>query len=309
MKKNNTDEEERLYTPSFVLSCIAAFLFFASTYSLLPLFADRWEMLLAFAVGMFAIGPFHAYLGDAYKRKNILFYATFLLAVSFVGNRFLPELSLVQALLLAAGQGVLFGLATTAGTTVAIDITTSTRRTKGNFAHICSTRIGMVLGLLPHYILPRELLLSDALLVNAATAAMLLSALLSLMIYVPFRSPIQMPLVSLDRFLLPRAWLPALNIWLIACAAASFMPAGIFVLLLLTIPLTRMFIKLSQHCQRGTANTTMQLSIDSGFIAGMGIINYSPTRLHLYIFIATAAASLLLYLLLTLPYYRQKRVR
>jgi hypothetical protein len=309
MKKSNTDDEERLATPSFVLSCIAAFLFFCSTYSLLPLFAARWEMLLAFAVGMFVIGPFHAYLGDAYKRKHILFYATFLLAVSFVGNRYLAELSSVQALLLAAVQGILFGLATTAGTTVAIDITASTRRTKGNFAYIRATRAGMVLGLLPYYLLPRELLLSDALLINVATAVMLLSALLSLMIYVPFRSPIDMPLVSLDRFLLPRAWLPALNIWLIAFASASFMPAGILVLVPLMIPLTHIFIKLSQHCQRGTANTTLQLAVDSGFMAGMGIMAETPAPLHLYIFIAMTIASLLLFLLLTRPYFKRKRVR
>jgi MFS family permease len=309
MKKNNTDEEERLYTPSFVLSCIAAFLFFASTYSLLPLFADRWEMLLAFAVGMFAVGPFHAYLGDAYKRKHILAYSTFLLAASFVGDSHLATLSPVQALLLAGTQGILFGLATTAGTTVAIDITTSTRRTKGNFAHIRATRIGMVLGVLPYYILPRELLLSDALLIHIATAVMLLSALLSLMIYVPFRSPIQIPLVSLDRFLLPRAWLPALNVWLCAFGSALFMPASICWLIMLAIPLTGMFIKLSQHCQRGTANTTLQLSIDSGFAAGMGVAACTPSHLHLPLSITICALSLLLLLLLTNPYYKRKRVR
>ena len=49
-------------------------------------------------------------------------------------------------LLLAAVQGACFGLATTAGITVAIDITTSARRSAGNMVYAWAARLGMLVG-------------------------------------------------------------------------------------------------------------------------------------------------------------------
>lgn len=36
------------------------------------------------------------------------------------------------------------------------------------------------------------------------------------------------------------------------------------VLVILTVPLTKIFVKLSQHCQRGTANTTWPFGYGNG---------------------------------------------
>ena len=73
----------RLWTIHFIRICIANFLLFISLYMLFPVvpaeMADRLgapvsqtgAMFLLLTLGMFAIGPFHAYLVDAYKRKYV----------------------------------------------------------------------------------------------------------------------------------------------------------------------------------------------------------------------------------------------
>ena len=72
-----------------------------------------------------------------------------------------------------------------------------------------------------------------------------------------------MKLCSLDRFLLPRAWVPALNMLLIAFVPGVLLPLlyvgdyiaflTLGVLVLLTIPFTRMFVKLSHHAKEERA--------------------------------------------------------
>lgn len=102
------------------------------------------DMFLAFIAAMFAAGPFHAYLCDEYKRKNVLLSSAFVMLAAMAGYAFAD--SYLKLMLLASVQGVCFGLATTAGITVAIDITTSTRRSAGNLVYAWSARLGMLAG-------------------------------------------------------------------------------------------------------------------------------------------------------------------
>lgn len=51
-----------------------------------------------------------------------------------------------RLLMLAAVQGGAFGLAATAGITVAIDITTASRRSAGNLGFALAARLGMLVG-------------------------------------------------------------------------------------------------------------------------------------------------------------------
>ena len=88
-------------------------------------------------------------------------------------------------------------------------------------------------------------------------------------VYVPFRAPEGVGLLNLDRFFLPKAWLPAINVCALAIGigmTTSLLPpytwictVALLALAIGVVPLTRMFVKLSHHCQRGTANTTMQV--------------------------------------------------
>ena len=143
-------------TLNFWRMCMANLLLYTSVYMLFPLLpfvkgeqlgvsaGQVGSMFLVFAMAMFAVGPFHAYLVDEYKRKHVLLYSTFIMLTAVLGYAFVD--SYTKFLLLAAVQGACFGLATTAGITVAIDITTSARRSAGNMVYAWVARLGMLVG-------------------------------------------------------------------------------------------------------------------------------------------------------------------
>ena len=76
-----------------------------------------------------------------------------------------------------------------------------------------------------------------------------------------------------------------------------------------------MFVKLSQHCQRGTANTMHLLSWETGISIGIAIACYTTAQIPeslpvLYRFcLAMAVLSLIFFLLVTYPYFKKKRFR
>ena len=315
-------------TLNFWRMCATNLLLFASVYMLFPLlpFAMAQQlgvsipqvgsMFLVFAAAMFVVGPFHAYLGDEYKRKHVLLYSILVMMAATLGYAFVD--SYAKLLLLALAQGACFGLATTAGITVAIDITTSTRRSAGNMVYAWSSRLGMLIGAGLGILLYR--LYGFRMVVYLSVAAGLFSMFFASRVYVAFRAPIGMMLCNVDRFLLPRAWLPALNMVLIAFVPGVLMPllfAGDYVVLgalvvlaLLTVPFTRMFVKLSYHCQRGTANTMCHLSMEVGIL--MGLVTACRLMDEALLLHAASVAALLavfVFVLLTYHYYKKKRVR
>ena len=104
--------------------CVANLLLFISLYVLFPVLsvemADRLGVpaaqtgviFLFFTLGMFLIGPFHAYLVDAYKRKYVCMFAAALMVVATIGYAFVTNLT--ELILLGTVQGLAFGLGTTA---------------------------------------------------------------------------------------------------------------------------------------------------------------------------------------------------
>lgn len=323
MKKNNTDP---LVTLNFGRMCMANFLLYASVYLILPLMpavaqqilqipVDQSSWLyLAFVAGMVAAAPFYAYLGDAYKRKNVLMSAVLTVIVALAGMEFVQSFWQLWALVLL--QGVGFGWAETAGLTLAIDVTASNRRSDGNKVFAVVGRSGMLVGAALSMVLSS---LYDCMsLVLPAQLALLAVVLLVARVHVAFRAPIGLPVFSLDRFLLLRAWLPALNVaWLSGVAGmllASWtvwsMPVVLVVLALLAgcmASLTKVFVRLSHHCQRGTANTTCQLAVDGGMLVGLCMAHQAERVGDTVIF--GAVTGLLCFCLLTIPYYRNMRVR
>lgn len=333
MKKNSTDG---LLTMNFGWACVANFLLFSSVYlmlPLLPLFAEQqqgislacpWMLYLLFLGGMLLVGPFHAYLGDAYKRKGVLMLAT--LGVCLTGAGYLFADTVLHLSLLVLLQGACFGLASTAGLTVAIDITASARRTAGNRVYAWAARLGMFLAVIAGFFLFRTG--NFRMLAWVSSLSALSSFLSASPLYVAFRAPIGLGVCSLDRFLLPRAWLPGLNLLLIAFVSGLLLPLFFrgdiywgmlpFVLLLcLTTPFIRMFVRLSHHCQRGTANSTCHLSVEAGLLLGFTLADYlietgSPSFDTSFLYPIAGVVLLLALVLLvtvTMPYYRRKRVR
>lgn len=332
MKKNSTN---KLLTWDFGRMCAANLLLFASVYLLLPLLpvamaerlgtsgSEAGRLYLLFAAGMLAVGPFHAWLGDTYKRKGVLLLSTLGMLLAALGYAFATNL--LHWMLLALVQGACFGLAVTAGITVAIDITTSARRTAGNRAYAWAARMGVLAGVGGVAVCCAWMDFRS--MVYASVACGLLSLLLASRVYVAFRAPIGMPLLNIDRFLLPLGWMPFLNLALVAFVPGLLLPLlpagscgaliGVAVLLFLTVPFTKMFVRLSHHCQRGTANTTCHLAMEAGLLLGMA------TTCLLCGTESSLAASwetirpwvcgigLLAFLLLTPTYlyYKRKRVR
>jgi len=315
-------------TLNFWRMCTANLLLFISVYMLFPLLpfvmgeqlgvsvGQAGSMFLVFVVAMFAVGPFHAYLVDEYKRKHVLLYSALIMLAAVLGYAFVDGYT--KFLLLAAVQGACFGLATTAGITVAIDITTSARRSAGNMVYAWAARLGMLVGVVLGIGMYK--MYGFRMVTYLSVAAGLASIFFASRVYVAFRAPIGLRLCSLDRFLLPRAWVPALNMLLIAFVPGVLLPLlyigdyiaflALAALVFLTLPFTRMFVKLSHHCQRGTGNTTCYLVMETGLLAGLATACRLADAFLLYHAAGVAAIlALFFFVLLTYPYYKRKRVR
>ena len=221
MRKSNTDN---LWSLGFMRICFANFLLFASIYMLFPVLpsvmmsrlgistGQAGSMFLVFAAAMFLVGPFHAYLGDEYKRKRVLVYSIFVILGTTLGYIFVDTFP--RLLMLAAVQGGAFGLAATAGITVAIDITTASRRSAGNLGFALAARLGMLVGVAAGIWMFQ--FKGFSMTAYFSILCSIFSILFALRVYVAFRAPIGVGYCNLDRFLLLRGWLPALNLVLIA---------------------------------------------------------------------------------------------
>ena len=88
----------KLWTVHFMRICVANLLLFISLYVLFPVLpiemserlglpvTETGVIFLFFTLGMFLIGPFHAYLVDAYKRKYVCMFAAALMVVATIGR-------------------------------------------------------------------------------------------------------------------------------------------------------------------------------------------------------------------------------
>lgn len=380
-----------LWTIHFMRICIANLLLFISLYMLFPIvpieMADRLgvpvsltgAIFLLLTVGMYVIGPFHAYLVDAYKRKYICAFSFAVMLAATAGYAFVNDLT--QLSLLCLVQGIAFGMTTTAGITLAIDITNSNLRSLGNVAFSWAARLGMLVGIASGVWLYQSYPFKTLLYVSVVVG--LFGILSVLRVYVPFRAPMVTKLCSFDRFFLPRGWLPAINLMMIAfipglmlpvfhyslsmvyigeleipffaivgigflfavllarllfhgertlgvivsglglmilsCILLQEVPSGITAVLLglglglVTPEFLLIFIKLSQHCQRGTANTTHLLAWETGITLGLAAACYLSVESSIesiyHIGRIVAPMALLFFVLITYPYYKKKRVR
>ena len=313
MRKSNIDNES-LRNRNFVLACVASFLLYASVYAVvLPLMRSglAGDIGHYFVLGSIAVGPFHAWLADKFRRKHVWVYP--FIGVLLVSVAYAYATTPHQFSALALAQGVCFGLATSAGITVSIDVVHTGHRTEANMVYTFVGRLGMTVGamvglwLMPistyHWFVP--------------VAAGCLGVLAASWIYVPFRAPIGLPVVSTDRYVLGRAVLPACNVLLLAFACgllALSMPGGatsLFLLAALAPWLVRMFVKLSHHCQRATGNMTFNLFLDAGLLYGAmtGVGLAGRGMFPGWVALSLAALSVLMFVGITRVYYRKKRVR
>lgn len=325
MRKNNTDS---LLTGGLLLMCVTNFLLYASVYMVMGVLPAAhaevaFTVFPALLAGGLIAGPFHAYLADTFRRKHVLLWALAGIVLTMLMITHAPKDWYAW---IALAQGACLALAIGAGTTISIDITLSGHRTSGNMLFAGCGRIGMVVGMVAgvwmwfHYSLTYLTYLSAA----CGGLALVLSAL----VYVSFRAPIGVSLCSADRFWLSRAWVPALNVAVLAYAlgigGVSLMErtgadSFVWALPLLSIPaltpmVVKMFVKLSHHCQRATGNMTFNLAVDFGFLAGVWTACYVKMASHVPVDASALmegalVVAVLMYVFATRIYYKRKRVR
>lgn len=318
------ESTHKLMTLDFWRSCIANFAFYAAVWTLLPILPAQCYLMgmnqsemavsfLLFVVAMIGVGPLHAFLGDAFKRKYVLMISTVTTALCLSGWLFATETWQVMLLMLLGGGS--FGIATTAGITIGIDITLSNRRGAGNRMYALSGALGMMIGIC--CLSSFYLMVDFNVLIILSMALFLVSLFMEAGIYVAFRAPVGVGLFNLDRFFLPLAWVPAINICLLTFGIGmllNLLPPyswiGVLMVMGLTVaiaPLTRMFVKLSRHCQRGTANTTLQLVMQAGLI--LGLVEGERIASNLLFGVVTILVSLLMFFTVSWPYFKRNRVR
>ena len=380
-----------LCTTHFMRVCIANLLFFISLYMLFPVIplemagrlslslADTGKLFLLLTAGMVIVGPFSAYIIDAYKRKFVCIFS-FLAMLGCTVCYFFVHTHL-QLMVLCAIQGLFIGMSTTSAVTLAIDITHTNMRSYGNLTFSWMVRFGMLLGVALGVWLYQWY--SFQLLLFISVAIGVLGVLFLFRVYVPFRAPIVTCICSTDRFFLMKGWLPAINLIIIAFIPGLVIPifhhytcgvliggielpyfafvvagfplalilyriffsndkffiaisiglvfiffsmlfhkftAGIFSPVLLGVGLglvapefLMVFVKLSVHCQRGTANTTHFLAWSTGVAAGIAVAchlqdNNQSDAITTYGITASLVA-LAFFLIITYPYFKSKRVR
>jgi MFS family permease len=222
----------KLWTLHFMRICLANLLLFISLYLLYPVLpvvmasrlgvpvSQTGGIYILFTLAMFFIGPFHAYLVDVYKRKYICMLSFGIMVAATAGYTLVQ--SATHLLLLCLVQGISFGMAATAGITLAIDVTNSTFRSAGNVVFSWAARLGMIIGTALGVFLFRTHGFETLLYVSVASGA--LGMLFVSRVYVPFRAPIGMKVCSMDRFLLPRGFIPAFNLMLIAFVPGLLLP-------------------------------------------------------------------------------------
>lgn len=219
-----------LWNKNFSLLIAANVLLFVGVYMLFPLFfrwlVNDWDcsvfqaasFLAAFVVAMFLPGMFNNYLVDTFSRKSVCTRSIVGLALAGLLSLYVSELWMAVALWLL--QGALFGIALMAtGSTLVIDVTPSHKRNEANRVFSWSGLLGTLGGLSLGVCGTDYLSVSQ--LVYLSTYLCLLAAFLIPMVSVCFRAPMDLPLCSLDRFILFRTLFPGVMLVLVAFVLGS----------------------------------------------------------------------------------------
>ncbi len=211
-----------LWNRNFCLLALANVCLYASVYMLFPVL-HRWIQAAldcdglqaalitsVFGVAPFLSGPFNAYLIDRFKRKHVCVYSILALAAITMFYSYVSDGRWMAFWLIL--QGAMFGTALMSmGSTLVIDVTPSHHRDRANacftWAGVAGMLAGIVLGI--NGGLPFVVSSEGEFMFSACLA--LVSVLLVSAVQVCFRAPLDVPLLSFDRFLLFRTFLPGLN--------------------------------------------------------------------------------------------------
>lgn len=214
----------KLWNANFVFACAANFLMGISFYLLIPTlpfylvekFAaskDTIGMVMScYVIAALLIRPFSGYMVDTLNRKWV-YILSFLLFVGLIAG-YLVAASVLFIFILRFWHGLTWGVITTAGNTVAIDIIPAEKRGEGIGMYGLSLTLSMAIGpmvglfLQDHY--------NFEVIFYASFFIGLVGLLFALFIHVPERLHIIHNALSLDRFLLIKGIPVGINLILIS---------------------------------------------------------------------------------------------
>lgn len=213
MKKMENSVKERLFTPSYILMCLANFLTAFSFFLLVPTLpfylVDNFGIdesmvglvLSCYVVAVLCIRPFAGFIADMFPRKRVYLISYTLFALSFVGYLFVFS-DIMLFILLRVIHGFAFGALNTTGNTLVIDIMPSSRRGEGLGYFGVTNNLAMAFGPMTGLFI-----ISDGnytLLFVAALITAVIGCILASLVKVKFRQPLDRcgKMFSADRFLL-----------------------------------------------------------------------------------------------------------
>ena len=148
---------DRLWTRDYIFVCISAFMMSFSFFILvptLPLYLkDTFHIgqglvgivLSCYVVAVLSVRPLAGFMADTFPRKSVYIVAYAIFVSSFLGYFFITQ-TLVLFILLRIFHGFSFGMLTTAGNTLVIDVMPSSRRGEGLGYYGVTNNLAMAFG-------------------------------------------------------------------------------------------------------------------------------------------------------------------
>lgn len=149
--------KDRLFTRDYICVCLAAFMMSFSFFILvptLPLYlSDTFGIgkalvgvvLSCYVVAVLSVRPMAGFVADTLPRKSVYIVAYMVFVASFLGYFFITS-SLALFILLRVFHGFSFGMLTTAGNTLVIDVMPSSRRGEGLGYYGVTNNLAMAFG-------------------------------------------------------------------------------------------------------------------------------------------------------------------
>ena len=212
----------KLWNTNYIKVMTTNFLLYFAFYLLTPLLPiylsetfgatkDTIGIVLSgYTVAALIIRPFCGYVVDSFSRKKVLMICLSTFAIFFAG--YIAASTILMFAICRTLHGAPFGAVTVANSTCAIDVLPAERRNEGiglyglsnNFAMAIAPTIGIYL---------HNLTSSYMLLFWIAFLVAILAVVISITIHLPEKEILRnKEKLSLDRFVLTRAWLLAINI-------------------------------------------------------------------------------------------------
>ena len=211
--------KEKLWNSNYIKVWTANFMLYFSFMLLTPLLplylsdtfgADKQTIgivLSGYTLTALIIRPFSGYMVDSFPRRTMLLTSFFMFFILFVGYPL--SFTLLLFAIVRTMHGAPFGAATVANSTVAIDVLPSSRRAEGigfyGLSNNVATAIGPTIALIIYGATANyNVLFGLAILVSG------LGLIINSTLRLKKKPKLKRPPLSLDRFLLLRAWRQAL---------------------------------------------------------------------------------------------------